>query len=410
MTYSLGKHKEHRHHDQSHMMVPGAPFSYLIIRHTAFAFGVLKCALNPISLSLHPRQPFQRCASRGVGQRDFCIRYATKTLRDHQCPLICGLGFSIPNVYLKAKTMCLKVSSAGFAQFQNRLPGKITVLYYVTDFNAFGIRGVALMFGTTVCLFLWDIWFRILQIHLKIRMHINHKLMPHGIQGLAKTRTLAVAGVGSHPSKANAALFSMANYINGNFIFCLESAIRFRNAGFCATLRIIGPFFGNIKTRINRHRVTPIGQSAKYGNLSVINLAKAAQPLPCCTYRHASLLFKAALINQQASVIHIAQKIISILGNVIHYLPGIPFGMCEKLLKIARSGVRDNFGHPIHVFPRTGLHQTASVLARLIADVMGVTGKMVRVGFHKRNKAPADAGERRRLLVFIGLPPGLGVM
>jgi hypothetical protein len=75
--------------------------------------------------------------------------------------------------------------------------------------------------------------------------------------------------------------------------------------------------------------------------------------------------------------------------------PSIPFIEGKILLKISGFGVRNNLGHPVHVFTRTGLHQAAGVLPGLIRDIMSVGKKMFAEIFHKRYKTTTSDGQCR---------------
>jgi hypothetical protein len=50
----FGKHEEHCHHHQRHMMMPRIPKPQLVVRHSALALAILKAPLYPIALPLHP--------------------------------------------------------------------------------------------------------------------------------------------------------------------------------------------------------------------------------------------------------------------------------------------------------------------------------------------------------------------
>src|SRR5437868_14874468 len=53
---SAVQHELHRHHDQSHVRMPGLPFPGLVLRHPDMTLGILKGALDPESLCLHLRE------------------------------------------------------------------------------------------------------------------------------------------------------------------------------------------------------------------------------------------------------------------------------------------------------------------------------------------------------------------
>ena len=80
MANSFIEHKEHRHHNKSHMMVPCAPFAHLIVGHAAFAFGVLKRPLHPVALKLHPGQGLElHCLGR-IGKRYLGLGFRPQNL------------------------------------------------------------------------------------------------------------------------------------------------------------------------------------------------------------------------------------------------------------------------------------------------------------------------------------------
>ena len=98
MTDFFSQHKQHRHHDKRHMMMPSAPFSHLVISHTTLAFTIFKHPLNPESLPLHPAQTAKGGLLRGIAQRNLGIRITPQSLSDDQGPAFGFVRFPIPHI------------------------------------------------------------------------------------------------------------------------------------------------------------------------------------------------------------------------------------------------------------------------------------------------------------------------
>ena len=123
MKNSFRKHKQHRHHYDSHVVVPGSPLSDLVIGHAAFAFRILKSTLDPIALSLHPAQPFKRGPLWGIGQRNLCVWIIPQSLRYNQCPGLNLIGLAIPYVNFQTTNPDPEYTTGGFRSvtfFQRR--------------------------------------------------------------------------------------------------------------------------------------------------------------------------------------------------------------------------------------------------------------------------------------------------
>jgi len=101
MIHSFSEHKQHSHHDKSHMMMPGAPFSHLVISHAALAFRILKCTLNPKALALHPAQSLKCDVLRRIAQRYLYVRLLSQRLRCNQSPAFDPVRLPIPNIHLQ---------------------------------------------------------------------------------------------------------------------------------------------------------------------------------------------------------------------------------------------------------------------------------------------------------------------
>ena len=114
MLDTFFEHKQHCHHHRGHMVMPGSPFSYLVISHAAFTFCVFKNTFDPISLPLHPCQTLKRGFLWRICQRNLEIRIVADSFRGNQTPSFHLSRVAVPNinsqpagVYFQSTTSCI---------------------------------------------------------------------------------------------------------------------------------------------------------------------------------------------------------------------------------------------------------------------------------------------------------------
>ncbi len=388
-------------------MVPSLPFSDLVIGHSTLAFGILKCALNPKPLALHPSQSFQRGALCHIAQRNLHVRIVIQGLGYNQRPKFDIIRFAIPHINLHTASPNHEYSACSLSQ-DHLLPALTRErLHELPNLNP--LLTTLVFFSWPARWRFWQVGFRIFQIHSKIGMKIHAKRFTHRIKSKTKPGAFTISCIGSYPVIAKIVLPCMLNNFLSKFNLRSKSLFFFRYARTFTPFRIIRPFLGQIEPNINRRHVGAIGQCTKDGHLTIVHLAEATQPLTRNSDRFFPLLRKPAFIYKQASI-GAAQKFIHILGCMIDNLSMIPFGMGQKLLKVPRLGVRHNFGHPVHVLTLTGLHQTASVLPGLIRNIMTVGLKVSRVAVHECKKATPHVPQGGRVGGCIRFAPLLSRM
>ena len=103
MATSFIDHKEHRHHNKSHMMVPCAPFAHLIVGHAAFSFGVLKRPLHPVALKLHLCQGLELNRLGRIGKRYLGLGFSPQNLGAQKKEAAGLARFPVPYVNRKAQ-------------------------------------------------------------------------------------------------------------------------------------------------------------------------------------------------------------------------------------------------------------------------------------------------------------------
>ena len=394
MRNSFSKHKQHGHHHKSRVMVPSSPLSDLVISHPTLAFGILKSTLNPKPLALHPSQSFKRGAFGSIAQGNLYVRIIIQGLGYNQSPKCNIIGFAIPYINLHTTSPNPEYPACCFSK-RHLFPALAREsLHKVPNFNALL---VALVFLSWAARWItWQVGLGVFLIHPKIRMNIHTKRLTHRIKCQTKPGPLAISCVGPYPAIMKTVIPCMLNNFLGKVNLRSKNLFFIRYARTLTPFWIIRPFLGQIQAYINRGNVGSIRKCPKNSNLAVIDLAEATQPLTRNANRFFSLLCKAAFIYQQAST-GTTQKSICVLGYMIDNISMIPFGMGQKLLKVARLGFRHHFGHPVHILTWTALHQTTSVLAGLIRDIMTVGLEMFCVAVHKRKKATPNADNSRRV-------------
>ena len=97
VLHAQSQHEKHRHHDKGHMMTPHRPFSDLVVRHAAFAFGVFKDPFHPKALKLHPGQCRQLGRFGRIARRYFNFRIISKRLCGDQRPLDGRIRPAVPS-------------------------------------------------------------------------------------------------------------------------------------------------------------------------------------------------------------------------------------------------------------------------------------------------------------------------
>ena len=266
--------------------MPGLPLSSLIVDHAALAFGFLKHAFNPIPLALHPRQDFNTGCLQKIGQRYLRVRFSSSRLAWHQKPFIASIRYAVPHINRFTKDPHFQQPSTGLTQFQKWQIGKAIIAHNFAEFKTFGIGSVASEFATTLGFVLRNIGRRVFQLHVKIRVDIHNESLIHLGKCPAKSRTLAITGVGTDPSKPKPVFASVLHDFNSKLIFGFKAVMSFRNAGFGTALGILGPRFGQIQAHINRNSALVIRQRAEHRHLPAVNFSQSAQPLARRTYRH----------------------------------------------------------------------------------------------------------------------------
>ena len=118
MANPFSEHKEHRHHDKRHMMVPCTPLAHLVVGQAAFAFGILKRPLHPVALKLHPGQSFKLHRLGCIRKRYFGLSFRSQSLGSQNKEAAGILGFSVPYVNRKAQSFYLQRPSGGIAKLE----------------------------------------------------------------------------------------------------------------------------------------------------------------------------------------------------------------------------------------------------------------------------------------------------
>jgi len=396
MVNAFGEHKQHSHHDKCHMVMPGFPFPYLVVGHTTFTFRIFKYLLHPVALSLHPPQTLQSRTLRSIGQGNFEVRIFPNSLRrDYQLQKMSRIRFAVPHINFEARAPNFKVPSSGVAKRHRSPMSPRKRADNLSNFYAFLIGLIVYCRTAAFSHLIGKIGLWILQKYMKVRMQVDNKGFTHFIKREAKAGPLAVSRINSNPCVVKIVFPSIAHNFQRKLGFGAKHTILFRNTCPLATLRINRPIFRQVQPGINRCRKSTLHKGTKHRHLAVIDLTQPAQPLARDSDRPPALFRKAAFINEKARMMPIAQKVICITGNVINHLSCIPLRVGQKLLKVARFGFRYDFGHSIHFFSGTGLHQTGCIPPGFIRNVMAVRLEMFGIVIHKGHKAPADAGERR---------------
>ena len=267
--------------------------------------------------------------------------------------------------------------------------------YSRLNLNAARIGPVAGEFRAFPACLLRKIGLWVFKVYGKIRMKIHHKTLAHLVQFKAKPGAFPIAGICPDPAVPKTVLPSVGNNLKGKLLFGAKDSLGFRDPRFFAALRILGSLLGKVQLDINRDCKTAPGKHPEHRHLAVVDFAETTKPLPGDSDRHRPLLGKAALIYQKTGALLVTQTLVGITSNMIDNTARIPFAVGQKLLEIAGLGIRDNFCHPVHVFTRPRLHETAGVLPRLFRNIVAVGAEMVAEALHNGHKAPADAGERR---------------
>lgn len=93
---------------------------------------------------------------------------------------------------------------------------------------------------------------------------------------------------------------------------------------------------------------------------------------------------KSAFIDQQADPLRVTQKFIGFNCHMIHNIVGFLCTSSQKLLKISRFRIWNDFLHPIHVFPRNRLASNRRhIVGPCVGHVVTVETKMVTKAHHK---------------------------
>ena len=116
MLKPLLQHKQHGHHNQSHVDASGLPLPGLILRHPDMTLGILKSSLDPEALRLHARQFYDTRLGRGVAQTIFDSARRANLPSDDQMPAVRCRTVSVQQPYSALQSFDNQLSLRGAAQ------------------------------------------------------------------------------------------------------------------------------------------------------------------------------------------------------------------------------------------------------------------------------------------------------
>src|ERR1700747_288028 len=116
------------------------------------------------------------------------------------------------------------------------------------------------------------LWLRINPIDDEALVHIDQEGVTCISQRKQKVRPTAIARIRSNPAKAHSIAAGLLNDFQSQLVFGLKDPFALRDARFVASLRIVGPFFGQVEPRINGSGKTSLCQNPEDRHLSVIDL------------------------------------------------------------------------------------------------------------------------------------------
>lgn len=262
----LRQHKRQRHHDKSHVMMPSAPLSHLIVRHTASIFGVLKCPLNPVSLPLHPHYTLK--ASAGVGERNLDIRAFPDLFGRNNMPPVGTNTFPILKMDGLIPSQKLHPATESFPKIHRPLLAFGNGTDNFTNTSGCLFRLISFKCSAPFRPFPRDIWRRIIRVYKSGGMNFCHKGLIHLCQADTKTRSPDVSGIYTDASILQAISNSILNDLKGKLNLCGELPLIFVNSRFLTSLRISGKIFRNKQPGTHRRYKSFFRQSAKTRNLS----------------------------------------------------------------------------------------------------------------------------------------------
>jgi hypothetical protein len=91
------EHKQHRHHNQRHMMMPTASFLNLVVGHTALTFGIFKYSFHLMTLKLLPGQSFPSGSFRSIAKKNFGLRTISQYWSNNKIKAMTLAGVAIPH-------------------------------------------------------------------------------------------------------------------------------------------------------------------------------------------------------------------------------------------------------------------------------------------------------------------------
>jgi len=155
MINSFSKHKQHSHHYKGHMVMPGIPFTNLIVGHTTFTFPIFEHTFYPKPLPLHKAQTPKRCVFGCICQRDLRIRIESQRFGDDQMPAFIIFRFPIPHIYLQPKYSHFKRTTSCVPKF-NGFPALRRYRFNnISNLNAFLIGLILFRLTAATADFLW---------------------------------------------------------------------------------------------------------------------------------------------------------------------------------------------------------------------------------------------------------------
>jgi hypothetical protein len=192
-------------------------------------------------------------------------------------------------------------------------------------------------------------------------MNLCQKDFSLTLQGLQQRQRLAIQPIHANPLEVKSELSGVAHYFQRQLELGSMDLLRFRNARFIATLRILRPLLGQIQPRINQTDSIPLAESTEDADLAIFLFSKASIPLPRNPNGFIAFLLKGTFIEIQTSTDVGPHAGISIPGHLVHNTTVFPSRMRQEILQHLLVTVRNRFGHALHVaLPR--LYQSAQVL------------------------------------------------
>ncbi len=176
-------------------------------------------------------------------------------------------------------------------------------------------------------------------------MHVGDEHLAGVVQRAQEGGLLAVAAVDADPGEPHPAGPRRAHDLQRQLRLRAQLARRHRDPAPVAALRIFDPAPRQVEPHVDRRVPLAIGQHREHRDLAIVDLAKAAAPLPGNTHRVLPLFDEAALVDDQGTGRLATEQTIGVTADLLHHRLMPPRRVADEVLELLLAALLDHRRH-----------------------------------------------------------------